>query len=430
MNLANGRHYLAIPGPSVTPDRVLRAMHKPAPNIYGGPLLDTVASIVEDLKAVARTRHSATIYISNGHGMWEAALANTVRAGDKVLSLVTGHFGEGWSKVAQAVGLQVEVLNSDLSSTFDLAKIAEVLSADKSHEIKALLTTHVDTSSSVKNDLYAVRKILDDLGHPALLMADCIASMGCDRFEMDDWGIDVALASSQKGLMVPPGLAFLFFNEKAAEARAKLGTISPYWDWVPRATPQAFYQYFDGTAPTHHLFGLREALDMLVLEEGVENAWARHETLARAVWAAFDAWSQGGESWMMIDDLKKRSHAVTAARLDGPNGTALRDYLTEQLGVTLGIGLGMAPSGTPEWHSYFRVGHMGHVNAHMVLGTLGAIETGLCALNIEHTAGGLSAAAAVCAGVQDRAAFSASGSAASNAESCCSDPAEARMQRS
>lgn len=395
--LAAGRHYLAIPGPSVMPDRVLNAMHVAAPNIYTGPLLDMMDGLVADLKAVARTKHHVAIYVSNGHGGWEASLANTVAPGEKVLVLVNGMFGQGWANHAMGLGLDVEVMDFGKRAAWDFDKIADRLNTDQG-QIKAILCAHVDTSTSYKNDLQHLRQVMDQAGHQALLLADCIASMGCDRFEMDAWGVDVAISSSQKGLMTPPGLGLVWFSDKAAERQKSLKQVSPYWNWAPRANPEGFYQYFNGTAPTHHLLGLREALTMLVHEEGIENAWARHEALARAVWAACDVWGQGGPVEMQVPDAVDRGHAVTGVSIGAPNGTKLRDWLSENLGVTLGIGLGIVPPDDPDWHGHFRIGHMGHVNAHMVLGTLGAIDTGLKALGIPHGDGALTAASRICAG--------------------------------
>lgn len=395
MTLANGRHYLAIPGPSVMPDRVLQAMHQPAPNIYTGSLVDMVATLIPDLKAVAGTRHNVALYISNGHGIWEGAITNVLARGDKALVLATGRFGIGWGEMAEAIGVETQVLDFGLHSSLDLAQIAAALRADTDHEIKAVTTVHVDTSTSYRNDIKALREVIDSVDHPALLMVDCIASLGCEKFLMDEWGVDVMIAASQKGLMTPPGMGFVFYNDKAEKARASVGKISKYWDWSARSKPQEFYEYFCGTAPTHHLFALREALTMLVHEEGLENAYRRHKILANAIWAALDAWGQGGSIAMNVTDPAQRSYAVTSVKIDTPLGTALRDYLTENLGVTLGIGLGMAPGGSPEWHGYFRIGHMGHINAHMVLGTLACIDAGLKALKIPHGSGALEAATRV-----------------------------------
>jgi alanine-glyoxylate transaminase/serine-glyoxylate transaminase/serine-pyruvate transaminase len=397
LTLTQGRAYLAIPGPSVIPDAVLRAMHRASPNIYEGEIVEITASIVDDLRRVARTRHHAAIYICNGHGAWEAALANTAAEGDHLLVLATGRFGHGWAEMATDLGLQAEVLDFGRSGTIDLERVAEVLRADGAHRYKAVLATHVDTSSSVRNDIAALRRTMDAAGHPALLMVDCIASLACDRFEMDDWGVDVMVAASQKGIMVPAGLGFVFFNDRAAEARRALPRVSRYWDWAPRVAPEDFYQYFAGTAPTHHIYGLRAALDM-IHEEGMSHVWDRHERLAQAVWAACEVWGSDGALRMNIADPALRSHAVTSLRLDNPDGTALRRWVETRLGLTLGIGLGMGDAGGRTSDAHFRLGHMGHVNGHMILGLLGGIDAGLKALGLAHGQGALEAAAGVVAG--------------------------------
>ncbi|WP_281709097.1 pyridoxal-phosphate-dependent aminotransferase family protein [Phaeobacter italicus] len=399
VSLAAGRGYLAIPGPSVIPDAVLQAMHRPSPNIYAGELIDLTATLVPDLRRVARTVHNVAIYISNGHGAWEAALMNTLQPGDKVLVPASGRFALGWGEMAEALGIDVEILDYGTGKPWDMDQVASRLAADRAHQIKAVLAVHVDTSSSIRNDVAAMRACLDATGHPALLMADCIASLGCDRFEMDDWGVDVMVSACQKGLMVPAGMSFVFFSPKAAEARARLPRISRYWDWSPRANPEEFYQYFGGTAPTHHLYGLRAALD-LIHGEGIEQVWARHHRLAQAIWAACEVWGADGPLRMNVQDVALRSNAVTSLHLGGDNATRLRGWLEQNLGLTLGIGLGMAPPNSPEWHGYLRFGHMGHVNGQMIMGLLGGVDTGLKALGIAHGSGAVEAAAKVLAGVR------------------------------
>ena len=392
---AAGREYLAIPGPSVVPDAVLRAMHRAAPNIYAGPLVDTTASLIPDLRNVAQTAHQVAIYIGNGHAAWEAALANTIAPGDTVLVLATGRFGHGWGDMADGLGARVELIDFGKQAPLDMARVTEALTADTAHRIKAVLAVHVDTSTSIRNDIAALRQAVDAAGHPALLMVDCIASLGCDRFEMDAWGVDVMVAACQKGLMVPPGIAFVYFNNKAAEIRAAMPRVSRYWDWVPRANPEEFYMYWNGTAPTQHIAGLRAALDM-INAEGIENIWARHHLLARAIWAACEIWAEGALD-LNVADPGHRSHAVTALRLPSPKASELRAWTERELGLTLGIGLGMAEPSDPAWHGFFRLGHMGHVNGHMILGLLGGIDAGLKALSIPHGSGGLDAAATIIA---------------------------------
>ncbi len=389
MSLANGRAYLAIPGPSVMPDRVLQSMHRSSPNIYEGELHDLTDSLIPDLKSVAMTDQNVAIYIGNGHASWEAALSNTMSKGDTVLVLATGRFCIGWGEMAEDLGLNVQTIDYGDEAPIDLAQVEDALRADQAHKIKAILAVHVDTSTSVKNDIVGVRGALDAAGHPALLMVDCIASLGCDRFEMDAWGVDVMVSACQKGLMTPAGICFVWYNEKANAQRGD--RVTRYWDWRARTNPDHFFQYFDGTAPTHHLYGLRTALD-IIAQEGLDAVFARHEALAKSVWAAFDCWSTQGPMRLNIADPAHRSHAVTAVVAGSPNGEALRQWCETQAGLTLGIGLGRTPA-----DGFFRIGHMGHVNAHMIMGVLGTIEAGLTALKIPHGAGALQAAANVMA---------------------------------
>jgi len=255
------------------------------------------------------------------------------------------------------------------------------------------MTVLVDTSTGVLNDIKAIRAAMDAAGHDALLMIDGIASIGCDEFHMDDWGVDIVVAASQKGLMTPPGIGFVWFNGKADAVRETMPRVSRYWDWRPRMSGAEYWMFFDGTAPTHHIYGLREALDMIA-EEGLERIWARHDGLAHAIWAAIDVWSSEGPMEINIADPSQRSRAVTSVRLDEGQGDALRTWCEDAMGVTLGIGLGRDPAS-----AFFRLGHMGHVNGHMVLGFLGSIDAGLKALGIPHGKGALEAASAVLAGL-------------------------------
>lgn len=392
MTLARGRGLRLLPGPSVMPDRVLNAMHRAAPNIYEGELIAMVETLRADLRRVARTEGEVAIYIGNGHAAWEAALANLVAPGDRVLAIGTGRFGLGWGELAARMGAAVEVIDFGFRDPLDPGRIEARLRADRAGAIRAILVVQVDTASSVRNDIAALRAAIDAAGHPALLMVDCIASLACDEFEMDAWGADVMVAASQKGLMTPPGLAFTFHGERAEAAR--IPCRSGYWDWGPRCAPEAFYQLFYGTAPTHHLFGLRAALDMLLEEEGLEAAWARHATLARAVWAAAEAWAAGGGPGLNIADPASRSHAVTTLTIAGGAAPRLRAWCEGEAGLTLGIGL-VDPG--EDGSGLFRIGHMGHLDPPMLLGALATVEAGLAALALPRGEGALAAAAAVVA---------------------------------
>ncbi len=392
MSLSHGREIRAIPGPSIMPDRVLNAMHRAAPNIYEGELVDLTETLRADLARVARTQGKVAIYIGNGHAAWEASVANMLRPGEKALVIGTGRFGPGWGVTARQMGVEVELLDFGFRATFDPDRIEARLRADRAREIRVVMCVQTDTASGVLNDVKALRAAMDAAGHPALLAIDCIASLACDRFEMDAWGVDVVVAGCQKGLMTPPGLAFTFHNDRAEAERVPCP--SPYWDWGPRTSPSHFYHIFCGTAPTHHLYGLRVALDMILGEEGLENTWARHETMARTVWAAVEAWGGGGTLSCNISEVRERSRAVTTIRTGRGDGPRLRRWCQDHAGLTLGIGLEAAGTNPDE---IFRIGHMGHLNPPSLLGTLGTIEAGLRALDIPHGSGGLEAAAAVIA---------------------------------
>lgn len=398
MPINTGRSYLAIPGPSVSPERVLNAMHRSAPNIYEGEIVEMTHTIIPDLRRVAMTSQHVAIYIANGHGAWEAANCNMFSRGDRALLAATGLFGHSWATALQRLGVAVDVMDFGRNGRADPARIADALRADAAHEIRAVLVTHVDTASSARNDIAAIRAAIDSTGHPALLAVDAIASLGCDELRMDQWGIDVLVGASQKGLMLPPGLGFVWFSDKALEVSRRADLVTPYWDWAPRGTGSEFWQFFGGTAPTHHLYGLREALSMILDEEGLPQVWERHRRLASAVWAAFDAWGKGSAIALNVADPAARGWSVTAATIPNGGAGALRQWLEAEAGVTLGIGLGMAQSSEPAYQDFLRVGHMGHVNAHMTLGVLATMEAGMQALGIGRGPGALEAAAGALVG--------------------------------
>lgn len=376
------------------PDAVLRAMHRGSENIYEGPLIEMAETLIPDLCRVARTSGKVAMYISNGHGMWEAALVNVSNIGDKILNLSVGSFGRMWAQTARDLGREVIDLDFGNDTAQDLDQIENALRAHD--DIVAVLMTHVDTSSGRRCDPKEVSEIIARLGHRAVLMVDCIASMGCDRFEMDAMGADVAITGSQKGLMTPAGMGFVFFNARAEAAHARVGPISPYWNWAPRTDATRISQRFCGTNPAQHLHGMRAALDM-IHAEGMEQVWARHETLAKAIWAAIDHWGQDGSLAAVVREPEHRSHAVTALTMTAPDGQRLRQWCEDHAGMTLGIGLGLVPLGSFEAQGHFRLGHMGYVTAQMILGMLATIETGLNALGIAHRAGGILAASQVIA---------------------------------
>ena len=384
MSVRAGREFLAIPGPTTVPDEVLRAMHRPAVDIYSGPLLALTDGLLRDVARVFNTKGRAYIYSANGHGAWEAALTNVLSRGDKVLVLESGRFAIGWGDNAGRMGVDVEVLKGDMRRAVRPAEVEARLRADKAGAIKAILVAQIDTASGVVNDIEAIGRAMRATGHDALLMVDAVASLGCMPFEMDAWGVDVAMSGSQKGMMTPPGLGFVVANDRAREVHRKAGLRTPYWDWTDREGAQ-HYQKYAGTPPEHLLFGLRQALDML-FEEGLDNVHRRHRLLAEAVRRAVGIWAEGQAIGFNIIEPQERSDSVTCVLINGHDPEALRAYCDKQCGVVLGHGIGDLSG------KAFRVAHMGHVNAPMVLGTLGVIEMSLGALGVPHGRGGAQAA--------------------------------------
>lgn len=389
-SLASGRAHLAIPGPSVMPDRVLRAMHRAAPNIYEGELIGLTETIYTDLNAIAGNSGDAIIYIGNGHAAWEASLVNTLSRGDRILALVTGRFGHGWVAMAEALGIEVQILDFGFNKSANPADIEAALKADTRQEIKAVITVQTDTATSLTNDIPGIRSAMSSADHPALLMVDCIASFACEPFHMDEWGVDLMITASQKGLMTPPGIAVMFIRDTVWPSYEKADLKTPYWDWMPRVKPSYFAARFCGTPPTHHLYGLREALDML-LEEGMDNVWNRHRVQARAVWAAVESWGAGGAVQLNVPLQTDRSLAVTSIKTTEGLAPRLREWCEREAGLTLGVGFSLVRDGEPTT-SAFRIGHMGHLNPHSLLGTLGCIEAGLQALDVNSSGRGVEAA--------------------------------------
>lgn len=389
-SLNAGRDLVAIPGPSVVPDRVLAAMHRAMPNIYEGELLDVSNGIFADLSTLARTASRVFVAIGNGHAAWEMAIANTLSKGDAVLVLESGRFAVSWGEMAAFSGVRTEVLPGTDRTAVDPAAVEARLRADGDRAIKAIFVVQTDTGSSVRNDVAAIRRAIDAADHPALLMVDCIASLGCERYEMDAWGVDVTVAASQKGLMVPPGLGFVWAGPRALRAHATAGLRTGYWDWTARSVDGPHYLRYCGTPPVTHLFGLRAALDMIA-EEGLEQVWARHAVLADAVRAAVSAWATPGGIELNIVDPASQSNAVTTVLTGALDPDRMRDLCQERAGLTVGVGIGSFEGRA------FRIGHMGHLNPPMVLGTLGTIEAAFVAQGADLGGSGVAAAARVVA---------------------------------
>ena len=381
-----GRNFLMTPGPTNIPDRVLAAMNRPAVDLVDADFVALTESCFDDLAKVFRTGGHVFLYASNGHGAWEAALANLIGEGDLVLAPSTGMFSRAWGELASDLGAVVEEIEGDWRSAFDPGRIEDRLRADREHRIKAVLAVQTDTATSVTSDLAAVRRALDACRHPALLMADVVASLGTVDFRMDDWGVDVAVAGSQKGLMTPPGLAFTAVGPHALERSRTTGIRRGYWDWARRVDHEEFYMKFFGTPPEHLVWGLREALDML-FEEGLETAFARHRRLADAVHAAVEVWGQAGALELNCVNPAERATSVTTVRTaSGVDANRLRVIARDEFDVSLGYGLG------PLDGKAFRIGHMGWINEPMILGALGAVEMAMQAGGVPYRKGGVTAA--------------------------------------
>jgi len=383
MAVRAGREFLAIPGPTTIPDEVLQAMHRPAIDIYSGELLGITDSLLSDLSGLFRTKGRSYIYIANGHGAWEATLTNVLSRGDRILVLESGRFARSWGEHAARLGVEVETLAGDWRRAVRPGAVAARLRQDRAGAIKAILAVQIDTASGVTNDIAAIGKAIRAARHDALFMVDAVASLACVPFAMDAWGVDVAMSGSQKGLMTPPGLSFVAVGPRGREAHRRAGLRTPYWDWTAR-DGKLHYLKYAGTAPEHLLFGLRRAIDM-ILAEGLDNVFRRHRLLAEAVRRAVAVWSERGALEFNIPKPAERSDTVTTILMSGDPAT-LRSYCDRRCGVILGQGIG-------ELHGRaFRIAHMGHVNAPMVLGTLGVVETALKALRIPHRKGGVQAA--------------------------------------
>jgi alanine-glyoxylate transaminase/serine-glyoxylate transaminase/serine-pyruvate transaminase len=384
MTVRAGREFLAVPGPTNIPDEVLQAMHRPAVEIYSEPLIALTDGLLRDLGKVFATATRPYIYIANGHGAWEAALTNVLSRGDKILVLESGHFAIAWGDAAARLGVEVEVLEGDWRRAVRPADVEGRLRADRGGTIKAILAVQIETSTGVANDIAAIGRAIKAARHDALYVVDVVASLGCVPFAMDAWGVDVAVSGSQKGLMSPPGLSFVAAGERAREAHRKAGLRTPYWDWTAR-DGESHYQKYAGTPPEQLLFALRKALDML-FAEGLDNVFLRHRLLAEAVRRAVAVWKTGNVIDFNVVEPGDRSDAVTTVLMNGYDPKLLRAYCDTKCGVVLGHGIGKLNG------KAFRIAHMGHLNAPMVLGTLGVIEMALGALGVAHGKGGVQAA--------------------------------------
>jgi alanine-glyoxylate transaminase / serine-glyoxylate transaminase / serine-pyruvate transaminase len=381
MTLHTGRHFLQIPGPTNVPDRVLRAMDMPSLDHRGPEFAELGFAVLEGMQRMFRTRQPVIIYPSSGTGAWEAAIVNTLSSGDKVLMAETGQFAVLWRGIADKFKLDVDFIPGDWRHGADIAGIEQRLAADKAHTIKAVCVVHNETSTGCLTQPHEVRKALDRAKHPALLMVDTISGLGSMEYEHDAWGIDISIAGSQKGLMLPPGLGFNAVSEKAlAVAKANPGLRS-YWEWQEML---AFNKLgtFPYTPAINLLYGLREALKMLE-EEGHENVFARHRRHSAATRAAMKVW--GLET--QCQDPQAHSPALTGAVMpEGHDADAFRKVVLENFDMSLGTGLNKIKG------KVFRIGHIGHFNDLMLMGTLSGVEMGLELAGVPHQTGGVVAA--------------------------------------
>ena len=330
MPIKRGRKFLNTPGPTHVPDRVMNAMHQPTLDLSDPHFLDISISCFQDTQKVLSTSGEVFLYTSNGHGAWEAALANVFSPGDKVLIPETGNFSNAWSDMAKALHLNVINIPGDWRRALDPTLLEEKLKEDKNYEIKGVLIIHTETATGVTNDLPSLRKALDSANHPALFLVDTVAAVGTVDYQMDNWGIDVTVTASQKGLMMPPGLGIVAANEKALKIHQKSQMPKLYWDWNTRLEAE-HYRKFCGTAPQLMVFGMREALDM-IFEEGLENIYERHRVLAGATHAAVEIWSQAGTMSLNAIEPKERSTAVTTILTkDGIDANMIRDVCRDEM---------------------------------------------------------------------------------------------------
>jgi alanine-glyoxylate transaminase/serine-glyoxylate transaminase/serine-pyruvate transaminase len=376
-----GRHFLQIPGPTNVPDRVLRAIAQPTIDHRGPAFAALARDVLDGLQRVFQTSQPVVIYPSSGTGAWEAALVNTLSPGDAVLMFETGHFAMLWRDMALRLGLQVELVPGDWRHGVDPRYVEQTLAGDRERTIKAVAVVHNETSTGVTSRVAAIRRAIDAAGHPALLLVDTISSLGSLEYRHDEWGVDVTVGCSQKGLMLPPGLGFNAISAKARKAAASARLPRSYFDWEPMVRDNAA-GFFPYTPATNLLYGLREAVRMLI-DEGLANVFARHHRFGEATRRAVAAW--GLE--VLCADPGEYSDVLTAVMMPaGHDADAFRRIVLERFDMSLGAGLGRLKG------QIFRIGHLGDFNDLMLAGTLSGVEMGLAAAGVPFTSGGVTAA--------------------------------------
>jgi len=380
-----GRQFFNNPGPTSIPDRVLRAMDRPVMDFLAPEFLEIQRACTGGVKRIFRTDQELFFHASTGHGAWEAAVANLFSPGELVLVIETGYFSLGFKELAETIGLKVEMLPADWRKGVDVARLAERLAADKNHEIKAVLAVHNETATGLFLPMAEVRRAIDQAKHPALLLADTISSLGSMEYKMDAWGVDVTIAGSQKGLMLPTGLAMTGVSNKALEASRKAKLPKYYFNWELMASRKP--QRFNGTVPVHFFFGLQESIKMIE-EETLEGVFARHARLAEATRACVRAWGADGKGPSLFGQTEDRlSNSVTTVMMpEGHTSDAMRKTALERFNLSLGGGLG------PLMGKVFRIGHLGDLNEPMLLGCLATTELAMKTVGVPFAPGGVDAA--------------------------------------
>jgi alanine-glyoxylate transaminase/serine-glyoxylate transaminase/serine-pyruvate transaminase len=377
----SGRHFVQIPGPTNVPDRVLRALAQPTMDHRSAEFAEMTREILAGLRDVFKTSGPVIIYPSSATGAWEAAFVNTLSPGDKVLSFEIGEFARLWAELARRFDLEVDVVDTDWTRGVDPASVEAKLAEDRDHRIKAVLVVHNETSTGATSRLAEIRHAIDRAGHPALFFVDAVSSLASIDLRQDEWGIDVTVSGSQKGLMLPPGMSLNAISPKARAAAARAGLRKSYWSWEPMIAANAL-GFFTYTPSTNLLYGLRESLRML-REEGLDRVFARHRRLAEAARAAVRAW----ELEILCRCEEERSPVVTTVLMpEGHDADAFREIVADRLNLSLGTGLGRLKGRA------FRIGHLGDFNELMLMATLCGIEMGLAAAGVPFTKGGVDAA--------------------------------------
>ncbi len=386
MTVPRGIQFFMHPGPTNIPHRVLRAMARPSVDFTGPEFVAIRDRSLERLKAILKTKQGFVItYAASGNGAWDASIANAFSPGDKVLVPTSGFFTDRWANTARAYGLEVELVATPERRAVDPQAVERHLAADTKHAIKAVLIVQNETATGMRHPVAEVRAAIDRVGHPALYMVDTISSLASYDFRMDEWGVDLVIGGSQKGLMLPPGMSFTAINAKTWEAAQKSRNPRRYWDWK-ELVENGRQVRFCGTPPIAHFFGLEVSLDMIE-EEGLENVFARHRRLANATRACVRHWGQGGGSEIYSLDPEAASDSLTAVLVPaGHDADRVRAIANDRYGVALGRGLAALQG------RVFRIGHMGDLNEPMLLGALASIELALGDARVPHARGGVDAA--------------------------------------